>query len=69
MKVLMLTPKFYTLQQTIARGFTNLGYNVYHYDYRDDLAGWQQKTKYANVSFPGQLSSKMGSLFYGLDQP
>jgi len=43
MKVLLLAPSFYTLASTIQKGFTKIGFQVFHYDYRHETSSLKNK--------------------------
>ncbi len=64
MKVLLLSPSFYTLHRTFVKGFTKLNYSVYHHDYRLYLHNWKQKLNVQIFRFPFSVRDKWDEYFF-----
>jgi len=58
MKVLLLASSIYTLSNTIAKGFSRLGYQVFHYNYRNDTKSWKNKVNVQVFRLPYLFRSK-----------
>ncbi len=63
MKILLLAPSFYTLANTLLKGFTHLGYDVYHYDYRIHTSSWKNKINVQMFRLPYSTRSKWEKYF------
>jgi len=66
MKVLFLSPSFYSLDRTIRTGFERLGHEVYHYDFRKDLKKWQQQVNTQIFRLPFKYRDKWEGYYFPL---
>lgn len=63
MKVLLLAPSFYTLANTLIKGFNQLGFQVYYYDYRSQTKNWKNKVNTQMFRLPYTFRNKWENYF------
>lgn len=66
MKILLLSPSFYTLDKTIKNGFEKLSHIVFHYDYRKELKNWQLQVNTQIFRLPLKYREKWESHYFPL---
>lgn len=63
MKVLLLSPAFYTLDKTIELGITRLGHSVYKHDYRQYNHKWKKQLNAQMYRFPFAFRDRWENYF------
>jgi len=58
MKGLLLIPKLYTISKTFIKGLERNNCDVFHYDYREDTKGFEEKIHTHIRKFPHKIRSK-----------